>query len=57
MILKFGMKHGALQSLYKHDDPGMTLTYFMARSALNGKMSFNMENVMGIGKWTEDLCL
>ena len=34
MILKLGMKHQAME-LYKaniNHDPGMTLTYFMARS-------------------------
>ena len=53
MILKLGMKHQAME-LYKvciNHDPGMTLTYFTARSTvelgspmhLNGK---KLENVI-----------
>ena len=55
--------------LYKfciNHDPGMTLTYFMARSIsslmhLNGKkiakMELNGGNLLGVCKWTENLCL
>ena len=34
MILKLGMKHHAMEfyKVYIDHDPGMTLTYFMARS-------------------------
>ena len=34
MILKLGMKHRGLKlyKVYKNDDPGLTLTYFTARS-------------------------
>ena len=34
MILKLGIKHRGLKfyKIYINDDPGMTLTYFMARS-------------------------
>ena len=36
MILKLGMQHWGLKlyKLYINDDPGLTLTYFMARSNL-----------------------
>ena len=33
MILKLGMQH-QLYIVYINDDPGLTLTYFMARSNL-----------------------
>ena len=71
MILKLGMKHQAME-LYKvciNHDPGMTLTFFTARSTKvahafewekigkNRKMSFNGKNLLGMSKWTEDLCL
>ena len=34
MILKLGMQHRGLKlyKVYINDDPGLTLTYFMARS-------------------------
>ena len=34
MILKLGMKHQAIElyKVYINHDPGLTLTYFMARS-------------------------
>ena len=34
MILKLGMQHQGLKlyKVYINDDPGLTLTYFMARS-------------------------
>ena len=52
MILKLGMKHQAMElyKVYMNHDPGMTMTYFMARSTWvahafewgkNRKMSFN----------------
>ena len=68
MILKLGMKHKGME-LYKvciNHDPGMTLTYFTARStsvtnALEwGKLvKCNQmgENLLGVCKWTDDLCL
>ena len=36
MILKLGIQHGKLKvyNVYINDDPGLTLTYFMARSNL-----------------------
>ena len=36
MILKLGMQHFVLKyyQVYSNDDPGLTLTYFMARSNL-----------------------
>ena len=36
MILKFGMQHWMLKyyHVFSNDDPGMTLTYFTARSNL-----------------------
>ena len=36
MILKLGMQHWGLEfyKVYINDDPGMTLTYFTARSNL-----------------------
>ena len=36
MTLKFGMQHWVLEyyQIYSNGDPGMTLTYFMARSSL-----------------------
>ena len=36
MTLKFGMQHRVLEyyQVYSNDDPGLTLTYFMARSNL-----------------------
>ena len=61
MILKLAMKHQGME-LYNvliNCDLGMTLTYFTARSTLgkSGTMSFNGGNLLGISKWTEDLCL
>ena len=68
MILKLGMKHLGME-LYKvciNHDPGMTLTYFTARSLrspmhLNGKKigkcHLMAENLLGMSQWTEDLCL
>ena len=34
MILKLGMQHQGPFKVYIHDDPWMTLTYFMAKSNL-----------------------
>ena len=36
MTLKLGMQHRVLEyyQVYSNDDPGLTLTYFMARSNL-----------------------
>ena len=65
MILKLGMKHQAME-LYKvciNHDPGMTLTFFTARSTWVahafelGKCHLTAENLLGISKWPEDLCL
>ena len=68
MILKLGMKHLGMElyKVYINHDPGMTLTYFTARSTLVarafewekiGKCHVMAENLLGISKWTEDLCL
>ena len=58
-----------VMELYKvciHHDPGMTLTFFMARSTYVahafewekiGKLHLMAENLLGMSKWTEDLCL
>ena len=68
MILKLGMKHQAME-LYEiciNHDPGMTLTYFTARSTYLAnafewkkivKCNQMWENLLGICKWTENLCL
>ena len=69
MILKLGMKYQAIE-LYKvciNHDPGMALTFFLQRGQLrppmhlngkNRKMSFNgKKNLLGMSKWTKDLCL
>ena len=70
MILKLGMKHLAIK-LYKvciNHDPGMTSTFFTARSTsirspifLNGKKigkcHLMVENLLGMSKWAENLCL
>ena len=46
MILKLGMKHQAMElyKIYINHDPGMTLTFFTARSPmhLNGEKSENV---------------
>ena len=68
MILKLGMKHQGkeLYKVYINHDPGMTLTYFMARSTQVahafewekiGKCHLMAENLLGMSKWTEGLCL
>ena len=68
MILKLGMKHQAMElyKVYINHDPGMTLTFFMARSTWVthafewgkiGKCHLMAENLLGMSKWTEDLCL
>ena len=68
MILKLGMKHLGMEfyKVYINHDPRMTLTYFTARStyvshALEwekiGKCNLMAENLLGMSKWTEDLCL
>ena len=67
MILKLGVMHLGME-LYKvniNHDPGMTLTYFTARStsvshALEweqiGKCHVMAENLLEMSKWTENLC-
>ena len=68
MILKLGMKHQAMKlyKVYKNHDPGMTLTFFTAWSTLAahafewekiGKCHLIAKNLLGMSKWTEDLCL
>ena len=49
MILKLGMQHWGLEvcKVYINDDPGMTLSYFTARSnlaalRLNGKICYKV---------------
>ena len=65
MILKLGMKHQAIE-LYKvciNHDPGMTLTYFTARSteaAQAFELGFFLIHLEGktcskLAKWTEFL--
>ena len=68
MILNLGVKHLGME-LYKvciNHDPGMTLSYLMARSTLVahafewgkiGKCHLMAENLLGMSQWTEDLCL
>ena len=68
MILKLGIQHLGME-LYKvciNHDPLMTLTYFTSRSTLVaqafewekiGKCHLMAENLLGMSKWTEDLCL
>ena len=45
MTLKFGMQHRVLEyyQIYSNDDPGLTLTYFTARSNL-APYAFAWEN-------------
>ena len=63
MILKLGMKHLGMElyKVYINHDPGMTLTYFRSPMHLNGKKigkcHVMAENLLGMSKWTEDLCL
>ena len=69
MILKVGVKHLGMEFYKFHinHDPGMTLTYFTARSTQVvhafewekkiGKCHVMAGNLLGMSKWTEDLCL
>ena len=68
MILKLGMKHQAMElyKVYKNHDPGMNLTFFTARSTKAvhaferekiGKCHLMAKNLLGMSKWSEDLCL
>ena len=68
MILKLDMKHQAMElyKVYINHDPGMTLTFFTARSIQAarafewekiGKCHLMAKNLLGMSKWTEDLCL
>ena len=64
MILKLGMKHFGMElyKVYINHDPGMTLTYFTAWSskvahAFEWEKIGKAENLLGMSKWTEDLCL
>ena len=60
MILKLGMKHLGMElyKVYINRDPGMTLTYFTARSNVAyafewekiGKCHVMAENLLGISK-------
>ena len=58
MILKLGMEHQGEEfyKVYINHDPGMTLTYFTARSAEVphafewGKLSFEEKNLQEMGK-------
>ena len=67
MILKLGMKHQAMElyKVYINHDPGMTLTFLRQGQLwspmhLNGKKigkcHLMAENLLGMSKWTEDLC-
>ena len=66
VILKLGMKHQGeeLYKVYINHDPGMTLTYFTARSTSVahafewGKLSkcqLKDKNLKEMGKWTKNL--
>ena len=68
MILKLGIKHQAME-LYKvciNHDPGMILT-FLWQGQLRPPMHLNVKKIgkchlmaktlLGMSKWTEDLCL
>ena len=68
MILKLDRKHQAMElyKVYINHDPGMTLTFFTARSTKAahafewekiGKCHLMAKNLLGMSKWTEDLCL
>ena len=63
MILKLGMKNQAMElyKVCKNHDPGMNLNFFTARpvhsNGKNRKMSLKAENLLGMSKWIEDLCL
>ena len=64
MILKLGVQHQGLKlyKVYINDDPGLTLTYFMARSiwiayAFEWEKKFTKSiNWINIIKLIEDLC-
>ena len=63
-VLKLGMQHRGLK-LYKNytnNDPGLTLTYFTARTNLVATwgiflQSFDGKNLQQMTKLTENLCL
>ena len=68
MILKLGMKHQAMEryKVYINHDPGMTLTYLQQGQPRPthafewekiGKCHLMAKNLLGMSKWTEDLCL
>ena len=67
MTLKLGMKHLGMElyKIYINHDPGMTLTYFTQGQCRThafewgkiGKCHLMAENLLGMSKWTEDLCL
>ena len=68
MILKLGMKHLGMElyKVYINHDPWMTLTCLTAWSTWVahafewekiGKRYVMAENLLGMSKWTEDLCL
>ena len=68
MSLKLGMKHQAMElyEVYINYDPGMTLTFFTARSTYAahafewekiGKCQLMAKNLLGMRKWTEYSCL
>ena len=66
VILNLGMKHQGteLYNVYINHDPGMTMTYFTARSTKVAhvsewgklsKMSIEGKNLKEMGKWTKGL--
>ena len=68
MVLKLGMKHQVMElyKVYINHDPGMTLTFFTARSTYAahafeweniGKRHLMAKNLLGMSKWTEYSCL
>ena len=66
MILKLGMKHQEMEHhrVCINHDPGMTLTFFTARSTSVAHAfewvkigNLTPKNLLGMSKWTEDLCL
>ena len=57
MILKLGMKHQAMEhyKVYINHDPGMTLTYFTARSAeVSHALEWQYTNISTFGLSSTD---
>ena len=61
MILKLGMKHLGMElyKVYVNHDPRVTLTFFTPMHLIGekiGKCHLMVGNLLGMRKWTEDLC-